>query len=329
MIATLRRPIAVAIVLLAVVAALAPLPASLVESVYSTGAYATIQRTLTPLSNLTALAWVDAVIGVAVVLFVARWWRVVRPSARATRGREAARAGWWTAVAAALVYLAFLGLWGLNYRRLALIDRLAADKEHVTPVTAARLLENAVEALNRLHGPAHAAPEPAWHVVPPTLASSFASAQARFALARATVPGRPKATLLGTYFRAAGVAGLTNPFGLEVMMTPDALPVERPAILAHEWGHLAGYADEAEASFVGWLVCQSGDELAQYSAWLEILPSRRAQRLNGTTPPPARCPCGGTTRGLSRHRSATAACGARGAHGGVGKLRPVFAGEQG
>ena len=34
---------------------------------------------------------------------------------------------------------------------------------------------------------------------------------------------------------------------------PDLLPFERPFVLAHEWAHLAGHADEAEASAVaGW-----------------------------------------------------------------------------
>jgi hypothetical protein len=36
---------------------------------------------------------------------------------------------------------------------------------------------------------------------------------------------------------------------------PDLLPFEKPFVAAHEWAHLAGYADESEASFVGWLTC--------------------------------------------------------------------------
>ena len=43
---------------------------------------------------------------------------------------------------------------------------------------------------------------------------------------------------------------------------------ERPFIVAHEWSHLAGFADEAEANFVGWLTCLRGSEADQYSGWL-------------------------------------------------------------
>jgi hypothetical protein len=47
-------------------------------------------------------------------------------------------------------------------------------------------------------------------------------------------------------------------------------------VIAHEWGHLAGFADESEASFAGWLTCVHGSALDQYSAWIfvfqEMLP---------------------------------------------------------
>ena len=62
--------------------------------------------------------------------------------------------------------------------------------------------------------------------------------------------GRPKPTLLGGYFHKASIAGMTDPFFLETLLAPDLLDVERPFVIAHEWAHLAGYADESEANFV-------------------------------------------------------------------------------
>src|SRR4029077_11197527 len=46
------------------------------------------------------------------------------------------------------------------------------------------------------------------------------------------------------------------------------LPFERPFVVAHEWSHLAGFADEGEANFVGWLTCARAGAPAQYSGWL-------------------------------------------------------------
>jgi len=88
--------------------------------------------------------------------------------------------------------------------------------------------------------------------------------------APAVVPGRLKRSLLGPYFRWTGVDGMVNPFGLEVIANPDLLPFERPFVAAHEWGHLAGYANEAEANFVGWLTCVRASPRHQYSGWFYL-----------------------------------------------------------
>jgi hypothetical protein len=66
------------------------------------------------------------------------------------------------------------------------------------------------------------------------------------------------------------VDGMINPFGLEVVANPDLLPFELPFVAAHEWAHLAGYADESEASFVGFLTCLRANAAAQYSGWLAL-----------------------------------------------------------
>jgi len=82
------------------------------------------------------------------------------------------------------------------------------------------------------------------------------------------VPGRPKATIIDWYFRRIAVDGMTDPFFLEILVSSDLLPFERPFVTAHEWSHLAGVADEGEANFVGWLACMRGSPAAQYSGWL-------------------------------------------------------------
>ena len=63
---------------------------------------------------------------------------------------------------------------------------------------------------------------------------------------------------------------MTGPFFLETLANDTLLPYERPATIAHEWSHLAGYADESEANFVGWLVCMRGSSAVQYSGWLSL-----------------------------------------------------------
>jgi hypothetical protein len=259
------------VLLIAAAAALAvaPVPAGAVERYYSRGVYPPLQRTLTALSNQVPFALFDALIAA-----VAVWW--VYATARdvmvrrkrgplGALGRVALR----TATVAAAVYVAFLLAWGLNYRRVGLTDALAFDATRVTPDSARRLARLAVEELNRQHAAAHAtAAVPA--AVDPALALAFHRAQR--ALGRDTFarPARPKRTLLDVYFKSAAVEGMTDPFFLETLVVSDLLPVERPAVIAHEWAHLAGIGHEGDANFAGWLTCMYGQPAAQYSGWLML-----------------------------------------------------------
>ena len=85
---------------------------------------------------------------------------------------------------------------------------------------------------------------------------------------RPAIPARPKRTLLDPYFRAVGIDGMTDPFFLETLVVRGLLPFEEPFVIAHEWSHLAGFTDEGEANFVGWLTCLRGSESGKYSGWL-------------------------------------------------------------
>jgi hypothetical protein len=80
--------------------------------------------------------------------------------------------------------------------------------------------------------------------------------------------GRPKTTVLDWYFRRTATDGMTDPYFLETLASTALLPFERPFVLAHEWSHLAGLADEGDANFVGWLACIRASPPSQYSGWL-------------------------------------------------------------
>jgi hypothetical protein len=243
--------------------AIAPMPASLVERWYSLGIYPILQRALTSVSDLVPFAifdviWVAAVAGSAAVAYrclSTGGWRTggLRLAVLAVR-------------AIAIVYLVFLATWGLNYRRVPLIDKLAFDPERVTADAAGRLGDENAATLNGLYAPAHASPGSLTD-----LAAAFQDTVRSLGARRPVVTGRPKPTLLGGYFHEVSVAGMTDPFFLETLIAPDLLEVERPFVIAHEWAHLAGYADESEANFVAWLTCRRGDAAARYSAALALI----------------------------------------------------------
>jgi hypothetical protein len=266
-----------AVYALALAGALAPIPPWPVERWYSQGIYPFLQRILTTATNPVPFAVFDVLWVGAAAAAATAGYRCIR-----TRGWRAGglRLAVIAAHATALVYVAFLATWGLNYRRVPLIEKLAFNSERVTRAAAGRLGEVNAATLNTLYARAHEAPESLL-----SLAAAFQDALRSLGATRPVVPGRPKPTLLGGYFHETSVAGMTDPFLLETLIAPDLLDVERPFVIAHEWAHLAGYADESESNFVAWLACRRGDPAAQYSAALALIgyaPPRRplAQALD-------------------------------------------------
>jgi hypothetical protein len=263
-----KKAAAACILVLAAGAAVIAWPQAAVERWYSTGAYAIFQRPLTELSNLVPFALAD----ILIVVVIAAW--LVPAIADVSRSR---RQGAWltlrrivsrSLVFAAAIYLAFLLLWGLNYQRVPLERKVAFDARALTPAAARSAAAAAVSRVNALYGRAHSTGFPASGEIDASLAAAFAGVVRDLGGSERTVPGRPKHTLLNWYFRPAAVDGATDPFFLETLIASELLPVERPFIVAHEWSHLAGFADEGEANFAGWLTCTRASPPVQYSGWL-------------------------------------------------------------
>lgn len=272
--ARLRLTFAVALVTAAALAAVLPRPAGLVEAAYAQSLYPALQAVITSASNLVPVAFFDLWLAVAIGLLL--WWsaRAALAVWRRRRWLPAAQALWRTVVFAALAYLWFLAVWGLNYARVPIEVRLALPAAAPSGGEVVALLDTAVAESNRLAAAAHGAGADADDADnDDAVARALAAVDAAHGRPRATVPGRPKATLLAPYFRMAGVDGLTAPFALETLLNPDLTAFERPFTLAHEWAHLSGHAAEADANFVAWLATQTpdADAVTRYSGWLFLV----------------------------------------------------------
>jgi hypothetical protein len=272
MMAAMRKRIAGGLVVsAAVAAAVLPVPSDVVEQHYARAWYPSIQRALTSISNAFPFALIDALILAAVLVLLAG----AASGLRAPRGQRVAmlaRRAWQGAVAVSVAYLAFLAAWGANYRRQPVAAMVDFDEGRVTRAAVAALNETALGELSRLRP--GLPPGAAGWADPRAMAADLLPAlETGTVLLRLPGPvraGRPKWTLLDFYFTRAGVSGMTDPFFLETLLASNLLPFERPAVIAHEWGHLAGLARESDASFFGLLVCLHGNAAARYSAWLDI-----------------------------------------------------------
>jgi Protein of unknown function (DUF3810) len=259
----------------AVAAAVAPLPPDVVERVYSHGLYPRLQPVISSVSGVSPIALLDPaaalLLAIGIVVCVRRY--------RAFGWRSALFRMLTTGlVTAALIYLWFLLFWGFNYRRVPLEQKLAFDPSQITREQGLRLGRTAIERANALVQEAKATPFDR-----EALLAALRRVQTHLREIPLTAAPDPKRSLLAFYFRKAAIDGMTDPFFLEIVVNPDVLPSERPFVLAHEWAHLAGFADESEANFIAWLTCVRAARDAQYSGWLAAY-----QHIASGLPPPDR-----------------------------------------
>ena len=263
------RALKILLIIFATSIAATPLPRDRVEIVYSRSIYPEIQRRLTSVSNPSSFAWFDLIVGLSVV---AALFAIAGLFARGKRGfiRSFVTMVINLGALASILYLWFLAVWGLNYQRQPLRSQLDYDDRRVTVEALRELANRDVAMLNQNYAEAHRVGWPPYEQTPAALGPAFAAAQRDLGITWNVVPGRPKRTLADLYFRRVSVEGMTDPFFLETLANSSLLPFERPFVVAHEWSHLAGFADESEANFVAWLICMRAPVPVQYSAWLSL-----------------------------------------------------------
>ena len=259
----------IALPLIAGAAALVPWPTNIVDRVYAAGVYPMLQPMVTGATNLVPFAILDLLVAGAcagVVIAGVRMWSRTRRVAGAvgTSLRTALNI-------AAAAYLAFLALWGFNYQRTRPAIRYSVDQARVTPSRVAEAAARAAQAVNRDFVATRDESALTWAALTTRLEPLVGDTQHDLGAPWRARGGRPKWSAIGLLFPRAGVDGMVNPIGLEVIPNPEILPFERPFVLAHEWAHLTGAAEESEASFVAWMMCLRGAQDLRYSGWQALL----------------------------------------------------------
>ena len=178
-----------------------------------------------------------------------------------------------------MLILLFYVLWGFNYARATLPERLAWPA--ITDVTVnelANLTAQLIEGANEEYFTIHSVPDAG---VPTEFARGDRTVERaldagwREARAALTLPylggpyGRVKSPLLTKIYEWFGVAGFYFPFTGEANLRKGIPAIDRPKMLAHEKAHQRGVAREAEANFWGYLLATHSDmPIARYSAYV-------------------------------------------------------------
>ncbi len=157
----MRRLAAVCIVAAAAIAAIVPWPETGVERWYSAGAYPILQQPITWLSNRVPFALADIALVAAIAAWLLSAVTDLHHEGRHRIGPALLRIAGRTVVAVAAIYLVFLALWGLNYRRIPLERKLPFDAGALNAAAARSAALVAVSHVNALHAQAHATGWPA------------------------------------------------------------------------------------------------------------------------------------------------------------------------
>ncbi len=252
---------------LAVAVKLATPQQAWVEAHYSNGVYPDIDRAVRGVTGSVPFCLGDVLFfGLLAGLAVWAW-------------RRRGAAGGWRAIVAILtrtvavlciVFVWFVVSWGYNYSRVPLADKIPVHAERTTPAAVSAYANHVADELTRYavltHGERLSDAGMAARVLP-----TFTPAIRRLGDVATFAPPRIKPTVFQPFMELSGTTGFTDPWTHEVNVDASALPFERPALYAHEWGHVAGFADESEANFISVVACtNASDPLVAYSGWLLI-----------------------------------------------------------
>jgi len=163
-------------------------------------------------------------------------------------------------VASGALYLSFLVLWGLNYRRPPYAALAGLDARPATIAELRAVCEKLVAATNRAReglpedeaGVARLADgrSGALGRVPPGYEEA---ARLEPVLEGASAPAKP--VRISTALSYLGISGIFSPFTGEANVNMTLPDPDVPFAACHELAHAHGFAREDEANYVGYLAC--------------------------------------------------------------------------
>ncbi len=237
------------------------------ESVYGDLVFPGVRAAFSLLTS-----WLPFPAIVLVLLYV--FWLAFRTILRPLRRRQFSwRSFAWglLSTAGALIFF-FYFLWGFNYSRPGLVDRLEIEPTPLDSVALAAEFRAATSELVEW-AQQHSATISEQSInynseLTPTLASNVKSTLEPLGY---IIPSSP----IGRRLKPKGVlmrfstAGIYIPYSGEGHVDAGMLPVQVPYTMAHELGHGCGVTDEGECNFLAYIVCTQSDQpLVRYSGLL-------------------------------------------------------------
>ena len=256
-------------VALALVVRFAQPPAGWIEAHYSNGVYPAIDRGVRAVTGPLPFCLGD-VLSILAVVWLSRYVFVTLRRARRHRVRAVLRMALRLVAVACILFVWFVVSWGYGYSRIPLSDKIIVHDERTNEDTVSVFADRVVDELSHYARAAHRE-RLGGIAIGRHLEPTFSAATLRLGDRARFAPPHIKPTLFQPLMQLSATSGFTDPWTHEINVDAGAFAFERPAYYAHEWAHLAGFTDEAEANFIAVLACtNSHDPLLVYAGWLLV-----------------------------------------------------------
>ncbi|SHJ59572.1 Protein of unknown function [Tangfeifania diversioriginum] len=235
---------------------------AIVETIYTQKVYPVIASTFSAISSLISFSLDDLFYSFLIVLFTLLVTLLI------FKKITWKSAGKIVLNTLAAVYISFYFLWGFNYFRSDVTQRLKISEQDADSEQFLAVFTHLTTQLNDSHT--------RFDNLKIETVDSLVEASYRELSPMLNIPypagkRRAKSITFSRFFAGAGISGYYGPFFNEIHINKHLLPVEYPFILAHEKAHQFGVTSEAEASFYAWLVCtNSSSKHLRYSANLYV-----------------------------------------------------------
>lgn len=190
------------------------------------------------------------------------WKRKKRASWKSIIGREAEVLVW--------IYIWFYMAWGLNYFRYSIYTRLQVSPVVYNEEHFLAFLSDYTDSLNTTYMNYARVDEEALEQEVKTFYRNLPSTIGLVVPEDCQIP---KYFTFTPLYSGVGVLGSMGPFFAEAQLNADLLPVQLPFTYAHEYSHLLGVSNEAEANYWAYRVCtESSNPQMRYSGYFGLFP---------------------------------------------------------
>lgn len=223
-----------------------------IEDYYSNGLYPYISKASRIIFGIVGFSLGDIIYGI-VIIFILRWiWKT----------RKTWRTQWKTNLLTivsfmSIFYFLLQLLWGLNYLRVPLNEKLSIEKEY-TPEELVVFTKRMIEKANEVHF--QITNDTAKKVVIPySVEEIYQNSPGGYSTVSVEYPEFTymhysiKSSIISTPLSYMGFGGYLNPFTNEAQVNEKLPLYNLPTTTCHEMSHQIGYASESEANFIGYM----------------------------------------------------------------------------